>query len=243
MANLLEIKTAVANYFERTEGALTVNSQDLFLFAANQVRRQAEMLHDFEFQRKVVTLSVNGVTGGSLSSAVIYGTATAVDVKSVIDCGLFDSEYNFRPVEWTTVAEGLERQRGDNRMTTPRYPTDDWFVGQPNAIGRFEFAGDTVYRFPRDGSNNFTLGMEVYAFQTDWAAGDLAGTPVTDTWTKYAAQYIQWASIVQINHLFKSFVFRQEGNLTPPDKLAEAGLASFVEWDAYRLEQNRRHNR
>lgn len=242
MANLLEIKTAVANYFEKSLAELTVLGQDLFLFAANQVRRQAEMLHDFEFQRKVVTVSVNGVTGGSLSSAVLYGTSTACDIKSVIDCGLFDSEYNFRPVEWTTVAEGLERQRGDNRMISPRYPTDDWFVSQPNAIGRFEFAGDTVYRFPRDASNSFTLGMEVYAFQTDWAAGDLSA-PTTDTWTKYASQYIQWASIVQINHLFKSFVFRQEGNLQPPDKMAEAGLSAFVEWDAYRLEQNRRHNR
>jgi hypothetical protein len=242
VANLLEIKTAVANYFEKVVADLTVNSQDLFLFAANQVRRQAELTHDFEFQRKLVTISVNGVTGGSLSSAVLYGTNTAADIKSVIDCGLFDTNGNFRPVEWTTVAEGLERQRGDNRTVSPRYPTDDWFVSQPNGVNRFEFTGDTVYRFPKDATNNFTLGMEVYTFWSDWTASDLSA-PTTDTWTKYGAQFLQWATIVQINYLFKSFVFRQEGNLNPPDKLADSGLASFIEWDAYRLEENRRHGR
>lgn len=241
--NLLEIKTAVANYFGKALADLTVLSQDLFLVAANQVRRQAELQHDFEFTRKLVTVTVNGVTGGSLDDAVLYGTATDVDIKSIIDVGLFDNDTNLRPVEWTTVAESLERQRQENPHTAPRYPTDNWYQSGPNGQARFDFTGSTVYRFPKDSSNNFTLGMEVYTFHTDWVAGDLGGTPVTDTWTKYAAQFIQWGVIVHLNHLYKEFVARTEGNLPPPSQLRDEALAAFIAWDSGRYEQNRRHGR
>lgn len=241
--NLLEIKTEVANYFEIAVADLTKLSQDMFLVAANQVRRRAELLHDFEFSRKLATVTVNGVTGGSLDSAVLYGTATVVDIKSVIEVGLFDQSNNLRPVEWTTVAESLERQRADNGYTAPRYPTDGWFQSSPIGQQRFDFTGSTVYRFPKDESNNFTLGMEVYTFSTDWVAGDLSGTPLTDTWTKYAAQYILWGTVVQLNHLFKEFVPRTEGNLAPPTALRDEGLEAFIAWDSARYEQNRRHGR
>lgn len=178
---LLEIKTAIATYFRKTVAELTLNGQDIALIALNQVRRQAELTHDFEFSRKLVTVSVNGVTGGSLSSAVIYGTATTVKVKSVIEAGLFDDDTNLRPVEWTTVSESLERQREDNSHFAPRYPTDGWARTGPAGLNRFDFTGTTIYRWPKDDQNNFTLGLEVYTFQDDWTGVDAltaTGNPV-----------------------------------------------------------------
>ena len=344
---ILQLKTAVANYFEKTVADLTVNGQDLGLLALNQVRRQAELGHDFEFQRKLVTVSVDGVTGGSLENAVLYSDGvTAVDVKTVIDIGTFDTSGNLRPVEWTTVAESLVRQREEERFTSWRNPQfEEVSLTYPKRAYRYAVSGASIFRFPKNNVvTPLTLGMEVYAFTADfgvqggvpatvyiagsdvatlvklytqvgflndyplymaiamsavevvfWSGGSwyiipsqfLGNTPgiyayghsvasvatrppdsgwtnlgtatgtvvlayteatssgdgYTDEWTTYGAQYLQWGAICQLNHIFKSFVFRQEGNLPPPEKLRDDGLAAFISWDEARYENNRRHRR
>ncbi len=332
---ITEIKLAIANYFEVAVSALTVNGQDLGLLALNQVKHEAELKHDFEFQRRLVTITVNGVTGGSLDAAVLASDGvTPVAVKTVIEAGLFDTNNNLCPIEWTTVAEGMERQRQDNRFGTPRYTTDDWYAGQPAGGGRFTFSGSQIFRWPKDTTTNFTLGLEVYSFSSPFAAatatvsgatGTLAAcngvyscvgtyndkqlylmtgttgfaiwwdgaskwiisaagiiaklgvftyyditsstfappttgwtghggttgtiaiaftdTAVTNEWTNYATQFLQWGAICQLNYLFEKFVYRQEGSLTAPEKLRDAGLDAFIEWDAEKFEAYRRHNR
>lgn len=334
---LLEIKTAIASYFGKTLSDLTINSQDLGLLALNQARRQAELAHDFEFTRRLVTLTVNGVTGGSLSSAVLYGTQTTVSVKRVIEVGMFDDYANLRPVEWTTVAESLERQRQDVGYLIPRFPTDGWARSGPNGLGRFSFTGDTVFRFPKDDQNNYAIGMEVYTLTDDWdqdslysgevsvtgtlnpnvvgdytIQGEFAGGPLffslgagsstpiyfiifdgintwkvysgatfgspdhwsktggasewagtytpqgaysgtltvtdnsdslTSVWTQQGSDYLIWQSIVYLNHRFKEFVGRTEGNLPPPTALAAQALEDMKNWDAYRYDASRRHGR
>ncbi len=190
LVTLLEIKTAVANFFEKTVSELTINGQDMFLTAVNQVRRQAELKHDFEFQRKLVTVSVNGVTGGSLEAAVEYGTATAVAIKSVIEMGVFDDDANLRPVEWTTVAESLERQRGDDRWVNFESARADWEPSGLRGSGRFNFTGTQLYHFPKDSTNNYTVGLEVYAFSSSWAITPSYITIAGATNTAYNGDYI-----------------------------------------------------
>jgi hypothetical protein len=85
----------------------------------------------------------------------------------------------------------------------------------------------------------------VYSPHGVWAGTGIVevqvGNDVTDVWLRHGAQYLLWAAIVQINHLCKEFVFRQEGNLPPPEKLAEAALENFRQWDSFKYEENRRH--
>lgn len=219
--------------------ALLVNSQDLGLLALNQARKQAELMYNFEFSRRLVTVTVDGVTGGSLSSAVLYGTNTVVDIKNIVDLGMFDSTGNLIPAEWTTISESLVRQREDNPSMEPRYVTDGWRSEGPVGRGRFVIANDTIYRFPKDSTASFDLGLEVYSFDYDWT--DLNAAP--QPWATHGSQYLLWQSVVFLNHRIKSFVPRQEGNLAPPTDLANAGLAAFREWDVYRYEQSRRHGR
>jgi len=216
----------------------------MFVIAANQVRRNTELNHDYEFQRKLVTLTVDGVTGGSLDNAVLYGTATTVVIKTIVEMGLFDEDANLRPVEWTTVAESMERQRGDNPGENPRYPTDAWYVSGPEGQARFTIANNTVYRFPKDEDNDFSIGMEVYVWNDDWTASDVedeAGT--TNVWTREGGEYLMWGTVVHLNHLFKEFVYRQEGNLPSPEKLRDTALENFKEWDSHKYEQFRRRGR
>lgn len=330
---LTEIRKAVAALMTKSVSDFTVDSQDLFLFAVNQVRREAELSHDFEFSRKVVGLTVDGVTGGSLDDitlsavragslsvagtlnaaitgtyvragfqindkpcffntstvtpSIIYyksgdstwrltlwggydddgnnhyslasggpnGTYTAqvsatgtpvvtvvndFTLKTIIDIGLYDDESNLRPAEWTTVAEGLERQRSENPHFRPRYATDqDLRNGGPAGLGRFELSGNTLFRFPKDDTTDVDVGLEIYTFQNDWTAY----TATEDYWLKYGHKFLTWGVVCFLNHRFKTFVYRQEGNLPPPEKTRDEGLASFIEWDAAMYESNRRHGR
>ena len=333
---LLDIKTEVATYFQKAVADFTINGQDLFLAAANHVRRQAELAHDFEFLRKTVSVTVDGVTGGSLATAIDTVTGAAVTVKEVIDCGLADQFGNFVPTDWGPTANNLELQRQDNPRMFPRYPTDAVYLAYPRGLLRFNFSGDTVRRFPltsEAANESYTLLIECYSISADWTSGDFSngdvtitgtGTPdytgtyvaseslsggqrvyvketsaangalillfdgtfwqlfsafngqvgpvflspsatlaatytadngasgtmivaqtaeTSDTWTTYGSQYLLWAIIVYMNHRFKQFVYRTEGNLPPPQQLRDEALNAFIEWDTDRYTKFRREYR
>lgn len=339
---LLEVKKQVANYLDRDITDLTVNGVDMFIEAANQVRKSAEQLHDFEFSRRLVSLSVDGVTGGNLEAAVLQSDGvTSVNVKTVIDVGMFDSSGNLRPCEWTTVSESLQRIREDvSQAWMPRYPTDAEFEREIGNGQRFTLSGSQIFKFPKDSTNDYSLGLEVYSYQDDWnvaslgsetavvsgtlspnitgtyyQAGEInskplyikanatsiyallyvpagtewiladiqdSGFPSTvatndawiksgdtttpdgtytpggtvtgtatvtsyysteDIWTTQGAQYLIWGTVVLLNHRFKHFVYRQEGNLPPPEKLRDEGLQSLITWDSAKFDLYRQHGR
>lgn len=244
--NIYHIKNAVAAYFNKVVDDLIVNEDDLALVALNQVRLEAEQLFDFGFTRKLLQLDVDGVTGGSLDTAVEYGTDTPVlGVKTVVDVGTFDSDGNFVPAEWTTTADSLNRQRSDSPYAMVRYPTDAQVVCGPNGQRRFTFTGNKMYFFPRTPNTVFTVGLEAYTFSRDWTEPDTATTAsdVGDIWLMAGHKYLQWATIVHLNNMYKHFVFRQEGNLPPPEKQVESALVALQLWDVGRYEQFRRHSR
>lgn len=166
---VLQLKTKIASFHGKSLSDLTVNGEDLGLAALNQVRLTAELQHDFNFQRKLLTVSVNTATGGSLDTAVLYGTATLAKIKTIVDVGLFDQFGNFIPQEWTTVAEGLARQRATNPGTVVRYPTDGQVLSGPSGQRRFTVVNDKIYTWPRaETGETITVGIEAYIFSDDW---------------------------------------------------------------------------
>lgn len=235
---LLEIKTEAAHILDLGVSDLTVNGQDMGLLALNHTRRRAEEFHDFEFSRKLVQLAVDGETGGSLENAVLYSDgATAVNIKTVVECGFGDAEGNFRPTEWTTVAENIERQREENMYVVDRYPGDD---NSYSDRMRVMFTGDEVFVFPKS-STDFTLLMEVYTELDDWVSGDLSSSIVP--WTTNGAQYLLWQTVEHLNFKFREFVYRQQGNIGERSlkQKADEELKLFRQWDIFKYEQFRRH--
>lgn len=192
---LSDLYNAQAAILGVTPADLTVNGLNLGLMAGNAVRLQAEQFNDFEFQRKTVSLSVDTITGGSLVNAVIYGTATSADVKTVLDVTQLDRNGNEIPLEWTTRAESLERIRDDTRVIRPRYPTDgEYYSGLGNRARRVIFSGDSVLLFPlaevNSTSESLTLLLETYCYSSDWLATSntvtvAGGTGVTGVNTTY----------------------------------------------------------
>jgi hypothetical protein len=231
---LSEIKTTAAAYLHRKDYELTVNGVDLALIALNQVREEAEQTNDFNFTRKLLHVSVDGVTGGSLDPSV----------KTVVDVGTFDRDGNFMPAEWTTTADALNQRRDTSMYETPRYPSDGDV--QLVTMQGFVFSGQSVYFMPKTPNLVLDVGVEAYTFTPDWVAADvdpLNPTPYNGPWTQRGHKYLLWSIIVHLNQLWRDFVFRQEGNLPPPEKLAEQGLATLITWDTFQYEQFRRHHR
>lgn len=249
---LYEIKVAVAAYLEKVIDDLTQQDVDLGLIALNHVRQVAEMNNDFNFTRKLLQVTVDGVTGGSLDTAIEYGAADlnggppTIPIKTIVDVGTLDTSGNFRPAEWTTTEDSLNRQRADSPYYTPRYPTDAQAICGPNGQQRFTFAGNKVFFFPKTTDLSLTVGIDAYTFTPDWTEDDVQrDSPFVydGPWTQRGSQYLLWATVIHMNHLFKGFVFRQEGNLPPPQVLADTGLASLQTWDTFMFEQFRRHSR
>lgn len=236
---LNDIRSAAAAYLHKTVPDFTVNGVDLSLFALNQIRRTAELQNDFNFNRRLMTLFVDGVVGGSLSAAMDWFTQQPYEIKSIVDVGQWDTDRNLSPVEWTTVAASLDLQRSEGSPPF-RYPTDGQAVSGNGGV-RVVFSGDTVFLTPKAPEQEFEIGLEVYTFSQDWTVDDYATSP--DPWASKGSQYLMWMLVIHLNQVFRDYVFRQEGNLPPPQALADAGLSSLITWDIFKYEQSRRHNR
>lgn len=241
---LSDIKVQIASYLGLAPADLTVNGMDLALVAINQVKQQAEMNYDFEFTRQLVTLLVDGATGGSLNDVNIFGTTSDAEVKTILEVGLFDHCNNLTPIEWTTVAESLERQRDDNRYTWTRDTryAHDGPRQDLNGETRFAFTGRKVFRFPKVPNVQFTLGLECYTFTPDYTPANMLDPMFEDEpWCTKGAMYLVFQSVVHINNIFKEYLPRLEGALPPPSDLAAGALATFTAYDTYFYEQFRRH--
>jgi hypothetical protein len=208
----------------------------------------AELGNDFNFTRKLLSLSVDGATGGSLDDAIEYGGDPLVtfSVKTIVDVGIFDSAGNLSPVPWTTTEDSLNLQRDQNPYIVPRYPTDGQVLAAMYGTRRITFTGDKVFYFPKVSPLTIPLGIEAYTFTPDWTEDDLDDlnpTHYNAVWNQRGSEYLMWQTIIHLNHVHKHFVFRQEGNLPPPEKLSDTALANLVTWDNFKYQQFRRHRR
>ena len=243
---LNDIITTVAGFLHRQPSDLIVNGINFGLVALNSARNIAELNYDFNFTRQLLQLNVDGVVGGRIDDAVEYYTQLPTNnkAKKVIDVGQFDTDGNLLGVEWTTVAESLNRNRRENRYFF-RYPTDAQASVPPLGLPRFIFSNRSVYAFPKTTTfapgTVFTIGFEAYCLTADWTASDLVTAP--EPWGTKGHEYLLWYSVVYINNLFRDFVFRQEGNLMPPQDMAGAALESVINWDTTQYDEFRRKGR
>lgn len=244
---LSDIKSALAALLHRNPVDLIINGIDFGLLAFNSARQRAELDNDFNFTRMLLDLPVDGVVGGSIDNAVEHYTQlpTTHKPKTIIDVGQYDTDGNLLPVEWTTVPAGLDEQRRENPQYGIRYPTDAQAQVPPLGIKRFIFTNRQVFFYPKTTTTApgtiFTIGFECYTFTPDWTVVDLNTAP--EPWATKAWDYLLWWSVIFVNNIFRDFVFRQEGNLQPPEALATSALESLRNWDMLMYETFRRHSR
>lgn len=352
MATLSEIKAACAAYHTKTAADFTVNGVDLFLVAANNARRNAELRHNFEYARCRATLSIDPQNGGALSAAVIDGN-TAADAPSVVVSGAtlpasangtyhrangllggvnyyvslgaeqeswllyYDTTawhiVNFHdypgllegfgdwsltassatpvgtytanngatgaavvtaasgsvfsgikevtaitrtrasgahvPVDFTRVDIAIERERyelelSDDLWPGNRYPSDAQILMQGSTSTLIQ-QGRTIFIYPADTTSDDALDVYLYGYGmlSDYITADLSDTSPSDFFVEFGADYLQWSVICEINYLWKTFVPRTEGNLSPPEQAREKAWRDLLLWDTYLVDSNSTRSR
>lgn len=340
------LKAICASYLEVATSDFTVNGVDLFLVAANNVRKNAELRHNFEYCKALATLSIDGQTGAAIADAVILdntastisanmagsGTVTP-DVTGVFyragtadvftnttgdpavlyyDSGIWKVDI-FGTLQWTgpsvstspvgtytpiaasgtlSIAEegtsdvaiftGIKEIVAVSRVNTDgtRFPldfarsdlpierdrselevsSDYWwdnrYLSDQQLLARRSVASsgsiiqrrNRLYVYPRvsattAGTSDISVEMEVFAWLRNYVAADLADTDPTDFFLEHGHQFMQWATICELNVLFREFVPRQEGNLDAPKKEMASAWNDLLLWDSYMVDNNTTRSR
>lgn len=239
--NLAQLKATCAAYHQKTTDELTINSVDLFLVAANNARRKAEQLQSFEYMRCTATLNIDGVSGGQFADATI-DQAAFVKLKEVVAVSIQRNGVYF-PVDFTRADIELERERSaaelNNDFWDARYPSDSQFAVLQNCKTIVQRA-QALYLFPRvatlavGATNPLPVAVEGFGFLKDYISSDLNTSTPTDFFIENGFEFMQWATIKELNYLFQTFVPRQEGNVIPDPKAErDEAWRDLLLWDAY----------
>lgn len=140
------LKAVCAAYHKKTAADLTVNSVDLFLVAANNVRHSAEQRHNFEHSRCVATIDIDGVEGADIADAVIEGHELSVVVTGTLNpnaAGTYTKQGTYSDL---TPPTNLWMKAGDDG-------TDTYFLW--NEGGNWNVVKGTA--FPDSGSSLWEL--------------------------------------------------------------------------------------
>lgn len=342
---LATLKPLCAAFHKKTAGDLTVNSVDLFLVAANNARRKAELRHNFEFSRVKGTLSIDGTSGASLADVVLdegvpgsilatattlpnsfdgtylrggtfndkpvyflfsttaatstvlfyqtigtdgweitrlqdfpdhaiaagkYFLASTADTpknltlvgdgllgdmsltavssfrafKEVVAASRLRDDGSDSPLDFTRHDIAMEAERtelefcDDNRGAW-RYPSDAQIearTGHPALVQR----GQRLHIYPTDTeiSDPIDIVLYGYGWLADYESGDLTDTTPSDFLLEHGSEFMQWAIICELNFYFKTFVQREEGNLSAPEQAKEMAWRELFVWDTYQVDSN-----
>lgn len=245
--NLATLKATVASYHEKELVDLTKNDVDLFLVAANNARKNGEKLHTFEGTRCTAELDIDGVLGGALKDAVINPSGTFARIKEVIGASVQRNSV-WIPIDFGRADIEKERERSDNEREWDvwpenRYPSDAQILNN-RYWTKLVQRGDSLYLFPEMSACSdstcpkLRVRLECYGFLEDYATTDLTDEEEFDIFLQHGDTYLQWACIHELNHIFKSFVPRQEGNVTSPKDLRDEALRDFILWDTYQTDSH-----
>jgi hypothetical protein len=150
--------TMIAGTLNRSVAALTSGSINHVIVAANNAKREAQKLLDFEVCKVLASVSVSLQNGGDLSTAVLAGTSTAVTINRILRATInFDGAD--RPAEIVTRASMFRRFKLRWDEVTP-------WVDWTGSIQQFLPSTPLIYR----------LGTKIYVWP-----GTITGmtTPVT----------------------------------------------------------------
>ena len=88
--------------------------------------------------------------------------------------------------------------------------------------------GQTLYLYRYGGTGT---SVTVYLECVKWLADYTAASTTEDWFLRHCSEYLFWSTVVEVNYIFKEFVYRQEGNLTPPEKMVESAYNALLDWN------------
>lgn len=233
------LKKLIAHYHGKVPADLVISGgPDLLLQALNNARKEAEQMHDFENAKVFADLVVDEVAGGSLDSAKLHGTATAVSIKTIETMGKFTDAPDsvFYPVAWvqakTAHREQMNRANlGGVYSFDERYPDDGEWEACDLSRTKLVIYGRQVYLRNRgDAGTTQTIGIEGQRWLDEYvdATADNA-----DFFLQHGYNYLLYAGVCELNYMTKEFANREEAFLPPPVREKQAALDALIRWDTF----------
>jgi hypothetical protein len=240
--NVGTLKGVIAAYLQVDASTLVVGGVDLILVSLNNARRKAELFHDWSCSEVTAYGTATLGVGNWKSNMLLYPSGGAVTLKQpttfylTLDNGdLLPLVHQSKKLGVSLAKEYLDRGAGELRSRyNGDYVADSLLSNgvqtSPSSLRIFLHGNGGYTIEPRPTVNN-TVVVDGYR----WLA-DYAGNNDTDWFTEHGSEYLQWASIVELNHRVQLFVPQQEGNIAPPVKAADEALTTLVAYDNYQLE-------
>ena len=254
------LKSVVAAYHQKAPADLTVAGVDMFLVMANNVRKSAELLHSFEYNRITALLDIDGMRGGPLSSAKITTGEANFGVKEIVAVQRMRPDGTYIPLDFARADIPIERDRtelefSDNLFPYLRYPSDAQIVARGTSSSVIQ-RGRVVYIYPfyaNISPATFQVNIEGYGWMSPYTADqytyledgitpDITVEP-EDFLLGEGSEYMQWAIVCALNPIFGTFVVRQEGNVAPPEKQRDVAWETLLLWDSYQIDGNTTRSR
>ena len=236
-----QIKASVLSFFNKDQTYFNAGTGptaiDLLLNELNEQRKLLEKEHDFEANNVRASLTVSPTTGGQLSTAVLYGTATTVKIKSqetyyLVRDGAFYPLYHHKKKNvavWNKEVNGVYA----GRKAYSRYPGDAVTPNTPTGPYQVYVFGDQVDLVPTP-TESVTLALDCQRWMADYTLD-----ANTDWLVENGSDYLKWAAICALNYKVNQFVPMQDGNLPPPVQAREKAREALILWDSYQIEGGR----
>lgn len=249
--DILKLRQLTAAYMQVPKSALYINVADeedepevvdILLQAANNAKRFAQNNFDWNFEEVLVYGdAANGV--GEWATAFQASDDAEVQVKQP-QTFYIQEDTVLVPLYHHTKKHGATRARerleARNYIVDRRYLTDDdAFSSQLSLSNTYSeqyeiFLLGNGYEIHPKPSETKRIYMDAFLWSPDYTLDT-----DTDFFLEQGATYMQWATIVEVNHLFQTFIPQQEGNISPPTRARDEALTALVEYNNFIVESGR----
>jgi hypothetical protein len=249
MSTLSTIRLAVKQYLQvnfpvavqppiggaQLAGVSDAVADSLILLAINNARKFAEMKHDWRLCEVRVRATVPAGSRVAMTELVDYwDDQVEHNLRALSNAYLENTETGvLHPIEIQTAKSLASRVKDVDDAQTMydaqlRYPgdlPDEEYISRSTLVVH----GDYMY-FQRKLTSESNIVIDGYRWLPDYESDE-----DTDFFVTKGTGYLLWASMVEANHLFKSFVQRQEGNIAPPVKERDDALQVLIDNDSYAI--------
>lgn len=231
MSTLTLLKDAVkgfvynnSNYTDKFQGGTSAVSMEAqidaaLLVAINNARLWAERNHDFAFTKVSVPVSLTSA-GLDINNLGVSNTR----MKKIVGVDVVTTGGGTMPLLCTTKQDLRIKLRNQDRIQIhERYPGS-----YPSALmlePRIIVDGLQLNSYPGL-STGQSMDIIVHGYQWLERYAELDGT--TDWLIQNGFDFMMWQSVLEVNHIVNVFVPRQEGSLSPPEKLRDEAWSGLV---------------
>ena len=250
MSTISKLRKVVAAYLQVPAGDLSVEidpntheTVDLLITAANNAKRFAQNRFDWESELAFVYVDTDAVGAGVWSSANRVANDDEVKVKQPQTFYLKQSDTDYYvPLYHHTKKHGAVQAK-------------EWLDATPIS-GRRYLSDAVPSRYAR--RNRYSDLQEVYILGSGfelqppttvvtrvymdaylWFPDYTDDADTDELFLEKGFEFMQWATIVELNHHFQTFIPQQEGNLPPPVKARDTALEGLVEYNNFIVESGR----